>query len=58
MLLVAELKAQKAAGNQTDNANWKSDAWTAVSQKLAGSETVSGGGRKSAKACTTRWVSY
>lgn len=54
-ILVEELIAQKAQGKQTDNANWHSDAWTACAEKLVGSEAISGGAAKSAKACNTRW---
>ncbi|KAJ7582423.1 hypothetical protein C8J56DRAFT_1055479 [Mycena floridula] len=52
-ILVAELLAQKDQGNQTDNAGFKSDAWTAVEKKLAGTEMFSGGPRKSAEQCST-----
>jgi predicted ABC-type transport system involved in lysophospholipase L1 biosynthesis ATPase subunit len=35
-VLVDTLAQQKAAGNQTDNAAWKADAWTACEAALAG----------------------
>ncbi|KAJ7593603.1 hypothetical protein C8J56DRAFT_1043411 [Mycena floridula] len=54
-ILVAELLAQKDQGNQTDNAGFKSDAWTAVEKKLAGTEMFSGGPRKTAEQCSTRY---
>jgi hypothetical protein len=54
-ILVTTLKVQKVQGNQTDNAGWKSDAFTAAERALAGSEKQSGGAKKTAKACSVRW---
>ncbi|KAJ7318056.1 hypothetical protein DFH08DRAFT_715075 [Mycena albidolilacea] len=59
-VLLDTLAQQKAAGNQTDNAAWKADAWTACEAALAGTESGpngSGGPPKTAKMCSTRWVS-
>ncbi|KAJ7449289.1 hypothetical protein FB451DRAFT_1147286 [Mycena latifolia] len=44
--VVGQLHAEKAAGNQTDNAGWHQAAWTACSRKLEGSEIKSGGAPK------------
>lgn len=55
-IMVTTLRAQKAEGNMTDNASWKSDAWTACERALAGSEAISGGCHKTAKICNTRWT--
>ncbi|KAJ7754222.1 hypothetical protein DFH07DRAFT_1029627, partial [Mycena maculata] len=58
-ILIDTLGAQKAEGNQTDNASWKSDAWTACAEALTGTEkgpNGSGGPPKTAKMCGTRWV--
>ncbi|KAJ7145419.1 hypothetical protein C8R43DRAFT_953475 [Mycena crocata] len=58
-ILIDTLLAQKAEGNQTDNAAWKADAWTACAEALAGTESGpngSGGPPKTAKMCSTRWV--
>ncbi|KAF7334826.1 Myb-like domain-containing protein [Mycena sanguinolenta] len=54
-ILIGQLAAEKAAGNQTDNAGWHSTAWTASSNALKGSEGKSGGCEKSPEACQTRW---
>ncbi|KAJ7085378.1 hypothetical protein B0H15DRAFT_950986 [Mycena belliarum] len=54
-ILITQLLAEKAAGNQTDNAGWHQAAWTACARKLAGSENESGGAAKSSEACLTRW---
>ncbi|KAJ7710202.1 hypothetical protein B0H14DRAFT_3641068 [Mycena olivaceomarginata] len=54
-ILIAQLIAQKAAGNQTDNAGWHKSAWTACAKDLQGSEKASGGVEKSSEACQTRW---
>ncbi|KAJ7663581.1 hypothetical protein B0H17DRAFT_1211595 [Mycena rosella] len=59
-ILIETLLEQKAKGNQTDNASWKPEAWTACAEALAGTEAGdngSGGPPKTAKMCTTRWVS-
>jgi hypothetical protein len=59
-VLLDTLAQQKAAGNQTDNAAWKADAWTACEAALASTESGpngSGGPPKTAKMCSTRWVS-
>ncbi|KAJ7196180.1 hypothetical protein B0H12DRAFT_1272134, partial [Mycena haematopus] len=55
-VLIAQLIAQKAAGNQTDNAGWHSSAWTACATDLEGTEQQSGGAIKTADACQTRWT--
>ncbi|KAJ7337684.1 hypothetical protein DFH08DRAFT_964645 [Mycena albidolilacea] len=55
-ILIAQLIAQKAAGNQTDNAGWHSSAWTACAADLEGSEQQSGGVVKTSDACQTRWT--
>lgn len=57
LLMLGELKAQERQGNQTDNAGFKSDAWTACAAVLAGTEVTSGGCAKTAKSCSTRWTS-
>jgi hypothetical protein len=54
-ILIDTLKAEKATGNQTDNASWHADAWTAAEKALDGTELVSGGAKKTAKMCQTRW---
>ncbi|KAJ6456818.1 hypothetical protein C8R47DRAFT_1227703 [Mycena vitilis] len=55
-IVVMTLLAEKAAGNQTDNAGFHSAAFTACSTALEGTETKSGGAVKSADACLTRWT--
>ncbi|KAJ7226259.1 Myb/SANT-like domain-containing protein, partial [Mycena haematopus] len=54
-ILVEQLSAEKAAGNQTDNAGWHSSAWTAALAALKGSEQKSGGCGKTPEACQSRW---
>ncbi|KAJ6479680.1 hypothetical protein C8R45DRAFT_1155799 [Mycena sanguinolenta] len=54
-ILLGQLAAEKAAGNQTDNAGWHSSAWTASSTALKGSEQKSGGCEKTAEACQSHW---
>lgn len=54
-LLIGQLLAEKAEGNQTDNAGWHQPAWTACPRVLEGSEETSGGAVKSADARLTRW---
>ncbi|KAJ7760868.1 hypothetical protein DFH07DRAFT_957399 [Mycena maculata] len=54
-ILIAQFIAEKAAGNQTDNAGWHQAAFTACAKALAGSEKKSGGAVKTADACMTRW---
>ncbi|KAJ6467017.1 hypothetical protein C8R45DRAFT_1106431 [Mycena sanguinolenta] len=59
-VLIATLLVEKAKGNQTDNAAWKADTWTACATALAGMESGengSGGPVKTAKMCSTRWTS-
>jgi hypothetical protein len=53
--LIGQLSAEKAAGNQTDNAGWHQAAWTTCGKALEGSEKGDGGGVKTAEACLTRW---
>ncbi|KAJ7751617.1 hypothetical protein B0H16DRAFT_1419396 [Mycena metata] len=55
--LVGQLLAEKAAGNQTDNAGWHSAAWTSCARAVKGTEKKSGGAPKTAEACQTRWGS-
>ncbi|KAJ7194982.1 hypothetical protein GGX14DRAFT_677828 [Mycena pura] len=57
-IMLDTLAMQKQAGNQTDNASWKPDAYTACEIALAGTEAGlngSGGPPKTAKMCQTRW---
>ncbi|KAL0950208.1 hypothetical protein HGRIS_010200 [Hohenbuehelia grisea] len=54
-ILITTLLKQRDEGNQTDNAQWKGDAWTATANALAGTELNSGGCRKTASACNSRW---
>ncbi|KAJ7933588.1 hypothetical protein B0H13DRAFT_2306707 [Mycena leptocephala] len=54
-VFIAQLIAEKAAGNQMDNAGWHQAAWTACSKALKDSEQKSGVAKKSADACQTRW---
>jgi hypothetical protein len=55
MILITQLLAEKAAGNQTDNAGWHQPAFTACAVALRGSEKDSGGATKAADTCQTRW---
>ncbi|KAJ6523041.1 hypothetical protein B0H19DRAFT_869807, partial [Mycena capillaripes] len=57
VIFIGQLAAEKSAGNQTDNAGWHGSAWTASAKALEGTEKKSGGGRKTADACQTRWGS-
>ncbi|KAJ7760661.1 hypothetical protein DFH07DRAFT_957500 [Mycena maculata] len=50
--LLGQLAAEKAAGNQTDNAGWHTAAFTACARVLQGSEGKSGG---APNACATCW---
>ncbi|KAJ7348037.1 hypothetical protein DFH08DRAFT_960400 [Mycena albidolilacea] len=43
---IGQLSAEKAAGNQTNNAGWHQAAWTACGKALEGSEKGDGGGIK------------
>jgi hypothetical protein len=54
-VFIAQLIAEKAAGNQMDNVGWHQAAWTACSKALKGLEQKSGGAKKSVDACQTRW---
>ncbi|KAJ6472233.1 hypothetical protein DFH09DRAFT_1110397 [Mycena vulgaris] len=54
-LLIGQLLAEKAAGNQTDNAGWHQASFTACVTVLKGSEKRSGGAVKTADACLMRW---
>ncbi|KAJ6460297.1 hypothetical protein C8R45DRAFT_941853 [Mycena sanguinolenta] len=50
----------ESKGNQTNNAAWKADTWTACATALAGMESGengSGGPVKTAKMCSTCWTS-
>ena len=54
--LVDCLVKQKENGQMTSNSSWHSAAWIEAEKELAGSEKLSGGGKKSAVSCQNRWT--
>ncbi|PPQ91574.1 hypothetical protein CVT25_012285 [Psilocybe cyanescens] len=54
-MLVESLKKQKQDGKMGSNSSWHSSAWVEAEKDLTGTETSSGGGKKTALSCQNRW---
>jgi hypothetical protein len=54
-ILIETLEKEKEDGRMTSNSSWHSSVWTAAETALDGSESHSGGSKKTADSCHNRW---
>jgi hypothetical protein len=56
-MLIECLEAHKRDGRMGSNSSWHKDVSADAEQKLAGTEQIFGGAKKSADSCHNRWTS-